>query len=204
MFIARMIESSQANGPGNRAVVWFQGCDARCPGCCNPEFQPMESDNALSMSPSELAKWFHDQLCEYPELRGLTLSGGEPLHPRQRDDLNNFLFICRSTAPRLFDVMAFTGYSTEQLLDQFGFGMNDLLSIDLLIAGPYERDLHNASGIVSSTNQNILRLSPAFDDVDDATLLNGKRIVEIRMANGTVNVTGLSSIEETLQILDLG
>ena len=28
--------ASRANGPGLRAVVWFQGCTLGCPGCFNP------------------------------------------------------------------------------------------------------------------------------------------------------------------------
>ena len=203
MLVARRMGSSQANGPGNRAVVWFQGCDIRCPGCCNPELQPLDSVMAVSSSPTELAVWFHDQLCKYHDLRGITLSGGEPLHPRQRADVSSFLDICRRKAPRPFDVMAFTGYTSLDLINEFGLALDDLPDIDLFIAGPYDETRRNASGIVSSTNQEILRCSPAFDDVDDHTLLLGSRIVEVRMADGIVTVTGLSSIDESLEMLGM-
>jgi len=36
MLVHSMLPRSTANGPGERAVVWFQGCDLRCSGCWNP------------------------------------------------------------------------------------------------------------------------------------------------------------------------
>ena len=35
MLVHSVLPRSAANGPGERAVVWFQGCDLRCPGCWN-------------------------------------------------------------------------------------------------------------------------------------------------------------------------
>src|SRR3972149_712339 len=32
-----LLPRSRANGPGMRAVIWFQGCTRGCPGCFNPE-----------------------------------------------------------------------------------------------------------------------------------------------------------------------
>ena len=37
MFIHNKVSQSEANGPGNRTVVWFQGCNLKCSGCWNPE-----------------------------------------------------------------------------------------------------------------------------------------------------------------------
>jgi anaerobic ribonucleoside-triphosphate reductase activating protein len=30
------LESSSVNGPGQRAVIWLQGCSIGCPQCWNP------------------------------------------------------------------------------------------------------------------------------------------------------------------------
>jgi len=40
MLLHALIPASRANGPGLRAVVFFQGCTLRCPGCWNPETHP--------------------------------------------------------------------------------------------------------------------------------------------------------------------
>ena len=36
---------TEAEGPGVRFAVWVQGCPMRCPGCCNPQFLPLNSGN---------------------------------------------------------------------------------------------------------------------------------------------------------------
>ena len=38
--IAQIVPSTEAEGPGRRFALWFQGCSLRCPGCCNPEMLP--------------------------------------------------------------------------------------------------------------------------------------------------------------------
>src|SRR5262245_33508431 len=38
--IAQVIPCTEAEGPGKRFAIWFQGCPLRCPGCCNPEMLP--------------------------------------------------------------------------------------------------------------------------------------------------------------------
>ena len=35
--------ASRANGPGIRAVIWFQGCPLHCPWCSNPESRSREA-----------------------------------------------------------------------------------------------------------------------------------------------------------------
>ena len=36
MLLHAFIPASRANGPGLRAVIYFQGCSLNCPGCWNP------------------------------------------------------------------------------------------------------------------------------------------------------------------------
>ena len=36
MLLHALIPASRANGPGLRAVVFFQGCSVGCPKCWNP------------------------------------------------------------------------------------------------------------------------------------------------------------------------
>jgi len=35
MLIHGFVPVSRANGPGRRAVLWFQGCNLNCPECWN-------------------------------------------------------------------------------------------------------------------------------------------------------------------------
>ncbi len=40
MLLHALIPASRANGPGLRAVVFFQGCKVGCVGCWNPRTHP--------------------------------------------------------------------------------------------------------------------------------------------------------------------
>ena len=44
MLVHSMLPRSVVNGPGERAVIWFQGCDLRCRGCFNPASHPFNRD----------------------------------------------------------------------------------------------------------------------------------------------------------------
>lgn len=68
------IESlSTQDGPGRRAVVFFNGCKLRCKYCHNPEMWSKLDDNYSSDELVTKLKRFK------PYLDGITFSGGEPL-----------------------------------------------------------------------------------------------------------------------------
>src|SRR5215211_7379049 len=75
--VAQIVPCTEAEGPGKRFALWFQGCPLRCPGCCNPEMLPFEGgtewrlgDVIASLNATHEAD---------AELEGITLLGGEPL-----------------------------------------------------------------------------------------------------------------------------
>ena len=72
--IHQKISGSRANGPGNRAVIWVQGCSLNCPGCFNPKTHEEESGEILSVE--DLFNWI---LSLDERIEGITISGGEPL-----------------------------------------------------------------------------------------------------------------------------
>ena len=42
MLVHGFVPVSRANGPGRRAVLWFQGCNLNCPECWNQTSHPFE------------------------------------------------------------------------------------------------------------------------------------------------------------------
>ena len=42
--IAKMIDVTQAEGPGLRTAIWVQGCLKRCVGCCNGKFLKIQTE----------------------------------------------------------------------------------------------------------------------------------------------------------------
>ncbi len=220
MLVASFLPRSEANGPGARAVFWLQGCHRTCPGCCNPEMMPTVHETAMEVNPSVriiAADIFALEVVERmleadPDVRGLTLSGGEPLRSDHRPELLRFLvklqFHLRLWPgfDRPFDVMAFTGYTADELSAERARDnvLDKILDrIDLLIAGPYDGTRGNDNGIVASLNQDIVRFSSAFDDVTDDQLINDPRINEIIIRGDRVVVTGLGSEEDARALLGL-
>ena len=63
---------SRANGPGERAVIWLQGCPFRCQGCFNQGLRDTEGGKEIDAG--ELFRWF----VSLKSISGITLSGGEP------------------------------------------------------------------------------------------------------------------------------
>jgi len=68
-----VLAGSRANGPGQRFVVWSQGCALACPGCFNPETHD-EAGGAPRTVGELVAAALADEGIE-----GVTLTGGEPL-----------------------------------------------------------------------------------------------------------------------------
>src|SRR3712207_5920745 len=73
--VAQVVPCTEAEGPGRRFALWFQGCPLRCPGCCNPEMLPFAGGRAVTradvLDAVRSARQDHD-------VEGVTLLGGEP------------------------------------------------------------------------------------------------------------------------------
>ena len=48
--VAQVVPCTEAEGPGRRFAVWFQGCPLRCPGCCNPEFLSFNGGESVALA----------------------------------------------------------------------------------------------------------------------------------------------------------
>lgn len=81
-YIRSILSSSAVDGPGNRLVIFFQGCNLNCTFChnpetiklCNPEnFQDFSTD-ILTLEVSEILQKINKVK---PFISGVTISGGE-------------------------------------------------------------------------------------------------------------------------------
>src|SRR5690349_11345962 len=74
--LAQTVACTEAEGPGKRFALWFQGCPLRCPGCCNPEMLLFEGGRRVPLATvlDQIQTSVADQAIE-----GITLLGGEPL-----------------------------------------------------------------------------------------------------------------------------
>lgn len=168
-------------GPGNRFVVWVQGCFQSCEGCISRDWRSLRIAHLLS--PETLA-----QSVIRSAATGLTLSGGEPM--LQAAGLAQSIRNIRLTSP--ISVICFTGYTIEELQQSPpGPGVQDLLSeVDLLIDSPYIQELNNNRGLRGSTNQRFIPLTGRFAD-KLVELEAGMRRVEVQIVNGGVIMVGV-------------
>src|SRR6516164_9862294 len=74
--VAQVVPCTEAEGPGRRFALWFQGCPLRCSGCCNPEMLPFEGGRPMGLG--ELLRQVQDAATAHG-IEGITLLGGEPL-----------------------------------------------------------------------------------------------------------------------------
>ena len=71
--LAGVVRESIVDEPGIRFTVFVQGCPHHCPGCHNP--QTHDPAGGYDCEISRLLEEFDRD----PLLRGMTLSGGEPI-----------------------------------------------------------------------------------------------------------------------------
>ncbi|RMH78713.1 MAG: radical SAM protein, partial [Calditrichaeota bacterium] len=139
-------------GPGIRAVLWLQGCAKRCPGCITPEMLKITPRTWVDVD--KLA----GLLLVLDDIEGITLYGGEPLL-QYRALANLFQQI---TAGGLSTVV-YTGYLYEELCRHPDPAMQTVLAhTDILIDGPYIRELDHGEMWRGSANQRILFLSRRY------------------------------------------
>lgn len=158
-------------GPGKRYAVWFQGCKKRCRGCINPNGQPLDK-NGYFISVDQL---FESILEKSENLKGVTISGGEPL--LQFGEL--FQLLKKIKTRTSLDIMLFTGYTIEELADICGNQTNDFLSmLDILIDGEYIEEQNNNEMFRGSANQNIYFFTEKYKTFEEKILNTHNRSIE--------------------------
>ncbi|MCR4892277.1 MAG: radical SAM protein [Lachnospiraceae bacterium] len=148
MQVDRFLYPVHALGPGERLVIWFQGCEKHCRNCANPELQKEDPSKNISLSVFEDVL---DQISEYG-IDGLTLTGGEPLY--QAGELLEWIDRARMVTD---DILMFTGYSPNEIV-LLGETANECIrKCSVVIAGEYIDELNdNHTALLASSNQQIL------------------------------------------------
>lgn len=156
--LASIRTCTESEGPGKRFALWVQGCGRRCPGCCNPEMQPIRENRVVDVTDVinavELAK-------EYYGIEGVSFIGGEPV--LQAEGLADLAIWCQENG---LSVLVFTGYLHQELLDMHHSEVDRLLrATDILVDGPYlESEPDEYRDWVGSRNQRVLFLSDRYSE----------------------------------------
>lgn len=180
--VAQIVPCTEAEGPGRRFALWFQGCPLRCPGCCNPEMLPFHGGRATPVG--EVLELLHTTAGER-DLEGITLLGGEPMAHAA-----GAVVVARVAHELGLSVMAFTGHTLEEVRARPDADAQQLLGeIDILVDGPYVRELPETQRRwIGSSNQRIHFLSDRCQ-ADDPRWLQPNTL-EIRLTHGELTVNG--------------
>ena len=144
------------NGIGFRTVLFVSGCNHQCKNCQNPKtwdknYGKEFTDETLNILIEQLQK---------PYIDGLTLSGGDPLFPDNREEV---LRICKTIKTILPDktIWLYTGYKYEEIKD-----LEIINYVDVIVDDKFEETKKDLSlAFRGSKNQNII-------DVKTGNILN--------------------------------
>ena len=180
--VAQIVPCTEAEGPGRRFALWFQGCPLRCPGCCNPEM--LAFDGGAAMPAAEAIKRIAEAQ-RIHMIEGITLLGGEPLA-----HATGGIVLAQAAHDLCLSVMVFTGYPLEEARRLPDAAIAQLLAeTDILVDGPYLREQpETRRRWIGSANQRVHFLSSRCSADDPRWLL--PNTLEIRLRGSELSVNG--------------
>ena len=150
MKMAGFYDESISNGLGWRAVLFVSGCPHHCPGCQNAQAQ--DYNYGQPFNEQEII----DKICDNSILKGVTLSGGEPLCEQNIEGVLKFIKDIKKVRPN-FNIWCYTGYTLEQLKARDEITRETLKHIDVLVDGRFVEEKKNPTlKFRGSENQRIL------------------------------------------------
>ena len=122
-----------SNGPGVRVSVFMQGCEFHCKNCFNPDTWSFEKGKDFTTGTiNEVLN-----LCSQDYIKGLSILGGEPMHPRNIE-------------------------GTTQLAKAF---KEKYPNVDVLVDGRYVDEMHNPSlKWKGSSNQRVIDVQKSLKE----------------------------------------
>ena len=178
--IHSIIQKSRVNGPGERFVIWTQGCRKMCKGCYNPETWSHYRNDLISVD--SLIKMVEESDCI-----GVTITGGDPFE-QPKELLKLLEGLSGLDLPK--GIIVFSGYSIDEIR------ANEIMSncldyLDVLIDGRYIESERIYNGLAGSSNQNF----HIFSDKISSNELNMDQEIEIHSLGELIQLTGFPLID---------
>ncbi|HCJ8466491.1 TPA: anaerobic ribonucleoside-triphosphate reductase-activating protein [Escherichia coli] len=142
------------NGTGTRCTLFVSGCIHQCRGCYNQSTWKTDSGNLFT---KELEDQIINDLNDTKiRRRGLSLSGGDPLHPNNVPVILNLVKRVRNECPNK-TIWMWTGYKLNELNES----QKEIVQyLDVLIDGKFVQELKDpALEWRGSSNQVIHRFT---------------------------------------------
>lgn len=159
MKMAGFYDESISNGIGWRAVLFVSGCPHNCPGCHNKIAQ--DYNYGTEFNKEEII----NKICENSILKGITISGGEPLCKENIPEVLDFIKSVKQVKPN-FNVWCYSGYTLEQLEERNDEITKETLNeIDVLVDGRFMMEKKNPTlKFRGSENQRILDVQKCLQE----------------------------------------
>ncbi len=123
-----------SNGPGVRVSVFMQGCSFNCKNCFNQETHDFNGGQEFTDDTiNNILK-----LCDNDNIEGLSILGGEPMHPANIEGTTKLAKAFKEKFPNK-NVWAWSGFSFDKDLKDKEVSKY----LDVLVDGRYEDELHN-------------------------------------------------------------
>ena len=149
-------EMDISNGPGVRVSVFTQGCSFHCKNCFNEETWDFKG-----------GKEFNDDtmnkvldLCDKKHIKGLSILGGEPMHPSNIEGTTKLAKAFKERYPDK-SLWVWSGFKfDEDLKDK-----EVVKYIDVLVDGQYKDELHDFTlKWKGSSNQRVIDVQKSLKD----------------------------------------
>lgn len=122
-----------SNGPGVRVSIFMQGCSFHCKNCFNQETWDFEGGQEFTEDTINKVL----ELSDKKEVKGLSILGGEPMHPTNIEGTTKLAKAFKEKYPEK-SIWAWSGFKYEDIKN------NDVFNyIDVLVDGQYKDELHD-------------------------------------------------------------
>ena len=145
-----------SNGPGVRVSIFMQGCAFNCKNCFNPETHDFNGGKEFTENTINRVL----ELCDNENVEGLSILGGEPMHPKNIEATTKLSKAFKEKFPNK-NIWAWSGFSFDKDLKD-----KEVLNyIDVLVDGQYTDELKNPSlKWKGSSNQRVIDVQKSLKE----------------------------------------
>ena len=145
-----------SNGPGVRVSIFMQGCTFKCKNCFNPETHDFNGGEEFT---NDIIDKVLD-LCNKDYIVGLSILGGEPLHPK---NIEGTTMLAKKFKEKFKDktIWVWSGFLYDRDLKD-----KEILNyIDVLVDGQFKEELHNPKlKWCGSSNQRVIDVKKSIKE----------------------------------------
>lgn len=145
-----------ADGPGVRVSIFMQGCTFNCKQCFNPDTHDFNGGKEFTKDTINRVL----ELGENEAIQGLSILGGEPMHPKNIEGTTELAKAFKEKFPEK-TIWSWTGYSFDKDLKDKEVSKY----IDVLVDGQYVDELRNPKlKYCGSSNQRVIDVQKSLKE----------------------------------------